>query len=96
MSQTAVINFRVDARDKKKAAKALEEVGLNMSVYLNMVVKRIARNGAPLVIEREFSPELRKSLKEADEIVARLGRGEVKGYRDMNKLFEALEAEDEE
>lgn len=65
---TAVINFRTDARLKNAAMKAVEELGLSLSGVLNGFLKELVRSKAiSFSVAEEPSEYLIKALKDAEE-----------------------------
>lgn len=85
---TSVINVQVDSATKKEATAILNNLG--MSAAINLFLKQVVkRDGLPFeVVNPKPSKELCKALKEAEKIVNNTDK--YLGYRDMDKLKEAL------
>ena len=91
---TSAINVQVDSAIKKEATAILNDLGLSMSAAINLFLKQvIKRDGLPFeVVNPKPSKELCKALKEAEKIVKYPDK--YLGYRDMDKLKEALLSDD--
>lgn len=91
---TSVINVQVDSATKKEATAILNDLGLSMSAAINLFLKQVVKmDGLPFeVVNPKPSKELRKALKEAEKIVNNTDK--YLGYRDMDKLKEALLSDD--
>ncbi len=73
----ANIQFRMNANEKKKLAKTLEEIGLDIPTALRMFAMKVINfGGIPFYVEKSgpYGPmsekgkrELRKALKEAED-----------------------------
>ena len=84
---TSAINVQVDSAIKKEATAILNDLGY---LFLKQVIKR---DGLPFeVVNPKPSKELCKALKEAEKIVKYPDK--YLGYRDMDKLKEALLSDD--
>ena len=91
---TSAINVQVDSATKEEATAILNDLGLSMSAAINLFLKQVVkRNGLPFEVGNpKPSKELRKALKEAEKIVKNSDK--YPGYRDMDKLKEALLSDD--
>lgn len=91
---TSAINVQVDSVTKQEATAILNDLGLSMSAAINLFLKQVVkRDGLPFeVVNPKPSKELRKALKEAKKIIKNTNN--YPGYRDMDKLKEALLSDD--
>jgi len=77
----AVINIRVNDEVKKEAETIFKSLGLNMSVAMNLFLKKcINENGIPF--------DLKLPNKETNKILN--GDIERKSYKNVDELFEDL------
>ena len=77
----AVINIRVNDEVKKEAETIFKSLGLNMSVAINLFLKKcINENGMPF--------DLKIPNKETNKILN--GDIERKSYKNVDELFEDL------
>ena len=77
----AVINIRVNDEVKKEAEIIFKSLGLNMSVAMNLFLKKcINENGIPF--------DLKLPNKETNKILN--GDIERKSYKNVDELFEDL------
>ena len=77
----AVINIRVNDEIKKEAETIFKSLGLNMSVAMNLFLKKcINENGIPF--------DLKLPNKETNKILN--GDIERKSYKNVDELFEDL------
>ncbi|MGP1429683.1 MAG: type II toxin-antitoxin system RelB/DinJ family antitoxin [Fusobacterium sp.] len=77
----AVINIRVNDEVKKEAETIFKSLGLNMSVAMNLFLKKcINENGIPF--------DLKIPNKETNKILN--GDIERKSYKNVDELFEDL------
>ena len=77
----AVINIRVNDEVKKEAETIFKALGLNMSVAMNLFLKKcINENGIPF--------DLKVPNKETNKILN--GDIERKSYKNVDELFEDL------
>lgn len=78
----AVINIRVNDEVKKEAETIFKSLGLNMSVAMNLFLKKcINENGIPF--------DLKIPNKETNKILN--GDIERKSYKNVDELFEDLD-----
>ena len=81
----AVINIHVNDEVKKEAETIFKSLGLNMSVAMNLFLKKcINENGIPF--------DLKISNREALEETNRILNGDIKrkSYKNADELFEDL------
>ena len=95
MATTTPTQIRIEENTKKQAVELLEGLGLNLSDAVNMFLRQvILRRGIPFDVAYpedvwEFRPEVIETMEEAK----RISRDpNVKGYTDINELFEELES----
>ena len=89
-SSTTAISVQVDKKDKEIATGILNQLGLNMSTYVNMAIKQlINKDGVPFeVVNPKPSKELIEAIKEGEDILN--GKIKTKGYHNVKKLFEDI------
>ncbi len=93
-SLTTAISVQIDKRDKEMATGILSNLGLNMSTYINMAIKKlINKDGVPFeVVNPKPSKELLEALEEGEDILS--GKIKAKGYHNVRKMFEDILNED--
>ncbi len=95
MAVTTPTQIRIEENTKKQAVELLEGLGLNLSDAVNMFLRQvILRRGIPFEVAypedmREFKPEVMEAMEEAKRISR---DSKVKGYTDIDKLFEELDS----
>lgn len=84
------INFRTDEDVKKEAEKLFDELGLNLSVAINMFLKQAIRErGIPFDLTLNIpNSETQAAIEEAKRIAK---DPNVKSYKDIESLRKALE-----
>jgi len=88
-NKTSSVSFRIDVDIKNQADRLFAELGLNMTTAFNIFLRQALREGAlPFrVAVNTPNAETAAALLEAELI----GRDpQVKGYRDVGKIFEDL------
>ena len=84
----AVINIRVNDEVKKEAETIFKSLGLNMSVTINLFLKKcINENGIPFDLKLPNNETI-EALEETNKILN--GDIERKSYKNTNELFEDL------
>ena len=84
----AVINIRVNDEVKKEAEIIFKSLGLNMSVAMNLFLKKcISENGIPFDLKLPNN-ETMEALEETNKILN--GDIERKSYKNVDELFEDL------
>ena len=84
----AVINIRVNDEVKKEAETIFKSLGLNMSVAMNLFLKKcINENGIPFDLKLPNN-ETMEALEETNKILNR--DIERKSYKNIDELFEDL------
>ena len=84
----AVINIRVNDEVKKEAETIFKSLGLNMSVTINLFLKKcINENGMPFDLKIP-NKETIEAMEETNKILN--GDIERKSYKNTNELFEDL------
>ena len=84
----AVINIRVNDEVKKEAETIFKSLGLNMSVAMNLFLKKcINENGIPFDL-KILNKETIEAMEETNKILN--GDIERKSYKNTNELFEDL------
>lgn len=84
----ATINIRVNDEVKKEAENIFKSLGLNMSVAMNLFLKKcINENGIPFDLKVP-NKETVKAMEEANQILN--GDVERKSYKNVDELFEDL------
>ena len=86
------ISVQVNKKDKELATVILNNLGLNMSTYINMAIKQlINKDGVPFeVVNPKPNKELLDALNEGNQIIKDLKTGKRKGYTNMNDLISSL------
>ena len=84
----AVINIRVNDEVKKEAETIFKSLGLNMSVAMNLFLKKcISENGIPFDLKLPNNETI-EVLEETNKILN--GDIERKSYKNADELFEDL------
>ena len=84
----AVINIRVNDEVKKEAETIFKSLGLNMSVAMNLFLKKcISEKGIPFDLKIPNN-ETMEALEETNKILN--GDIERKSYKNADELFEDL------
>ncbi|MFC2424422.1 type II toxin-antitoxin system RelB/DinJ family antitoxin [Fusobacterium polymorphum] len=84
----AVINIRVNDEVKKEAEIIFKFLGLNMSVAMNLFLKKcISENGIPFDLKLPNNETI-EALEETNKILN--GDIERKSYKNADELFENL------
>ncbi len=91
-SLTTAISVQVDRQDKELATGILNNLGLNMSTYINMAIKQlINKDGVPFEISNpKPSKELLEALEEGEKIIQEVREGKRKGYNNVNEMMRAI------
>ena len=91
-SLTTTISVQVDKHDKEIATGILNNLGLNMSIYVNMAIKQlINKDGVPFeMVNPKPSKDLVKAINEGEAILD--GKLEAKSYTNMYEMLEDLKA----
>lgn len=89
-SLTTAISVQVDRHDKEVATGILNNLGLNMSTYVNMAIKQlINKDGVPFeVVNPRPSKELLEALQEGEDILN--GKIKAKSYTNMYEMLKDL------
>lgn len=89
-SLTTAISVQVDRHDKELATGILNNLGLNMSTYVNMAIKQlINKDGVPFeVVNPRPSKELLEALQEGEDILN--GKIKTKSYTNMYEMLKDL------
>ncbi|MBQ9013454.1 MAG: type II toxin-antitoxin system RelB/DinJ family antitoxin [Bacilli bacterium] len=91
-SLTTAISVQVDRQDKELATGILNNLGLNMSTYVNMAIKQlINKDGVPFeVVNPRPSKELIEAIQEGEDILN--GKVKAKSYTNMYEMLKDLKA----
>ena len=91
-SLTTAISVQVDRQDKELATGILNNIGLNISTYVNMAIKQLTnKNGIPFeVVNPRPSKELLEALQEGEDILN--GKVKAKSYTNMYEMVKDLKA----
>ena len=89
-SLTTAISVQVNRYDKELATGILNNLGLNMSTYINMAIKQlINKDGVPFeVVNPRPSKELLEAIQEGEDILN--GKVKAKSYTNMYELLKDL------
>ncbi len=91
-SLITTINVNVDKDVKEQANNLFNSLGLNMSTAINMFLRKaINEGGIPFEVNLKPSRELRKTLKEGEDILS--GKIQTKSYDNVDDLFKDLDNE---
>ncbi len=88
------MSIRVSKTDKKDFENFCSDVGINVSVAVNMFIKKVLIDRKiPFEISQktQFSKDLQEALLEAEEM--RKHPGNYKGYTSVKELLEDLDNE---
>ena len=90
MAKTSSMHIRVEPEVKEEVEKILNTLGMTATEAINIYLKQIILNsGIPFEIKMpQFSDEMLKAVKEADEIMKNAEN--YLSYEYVNKLMEAL------
>lgn len=88
---TIPTQIRIDEATKKQAVELLEGLGINLSDAVNMFLRQVVlRGGIPFEVRYpEYKPEVIEAMEEARKISR---DPNVKGYTDIQELFEELDS----
>ncbi len=92
-SLTTTISVQVDKHDKEIATGILNNLGLNMSIYvINMAIKQlINKDGVPFeMVNPKPSKDLVEAINEGEAILD--GKLEAKSYTNMYEMLEDLKS----
>lgn len=91
---TSAINIQVDSQTKKEATNILNDLGLSMSMAINLFLRQVIKtDGLPFEVKNHKpSREMRKALKEAADMIQNPDR--YKEYRDVDELIKDILDED--
>lgn len=93
MTQT-YLSVRINENDKKEFENFCNDVGMNVSVAINMFIKAVLQeNKLPFEVARkpQFSEDLKEALMEAKEMREHPER--YKKFQSIKELMEDLESE---
>ena len=90
MNESTNVSIRMDTGLKRQAEDLFSDLGLNMTTALTMFLRQAVRSqGIPFEISRIPNAETIAAMEEAERIAR---DPNVKGYTDLNMLFEDLKA----
>lgn len=91
-SLTTAISVQVDRQDKELATGILNNLGLNMSTYVNMAIKQlINKDGVPFeVVNPRPRKELLEAIQEGEDILN--GKVKAKSYTNMYEMLKDLKS----
>jgi len=85
------VNIRTDKRLMEQVQSVLESMGIDMTMAINLYFDQIVcRNRLPFELERP-NAETRAAIEEAVKITY---DPNVKGYRDIDRMFEEILSDD--
>lgn len=89
---TVPTQVRIDEELKKQAAELFGQLGLDMSGAINLFLRQaVLRGGLPFKVEL---PRYKSDVLDAIEEAKKISKdSSVKGYRDLDEIFEELDAE---
>ena len=90
MNDSTNVSIRMDAKLKRQAEELFADLGMNMTVAMNMFLRQAVRaQGIPFEIARTPNAETIAAMREAERIAY---DPNVKGYNNLDDLFKALKA----
>ena len=91
---TSAINIQVDKKTKEEATHILNDLGLSMSSAINLFLRQVIKSdGLPFEVKnKKPSRQLRKALKEAEEMIKHPEK--YPAYTNMEDLKKALLSDD--
>ncbi|MCL2796837.1 MAG: type II toxin-antitoxin system RelB/DinJ family antitoxin [Firmicutes bacterium] len=90
MNDSTNVSIRMDAKLKRQAEELFADLGMNMTVAMNMFLRQAVRaQGIPFEIARTPNAETIAAMREAERIAY---DPNVKGYSNLDDLFKALKA----
>lgn len=92
----ATMSIRLSDSDKKAADQLFKGLGTTTNSAINMFIKQSIRMQSfpftpSMKKDENFTPSLTKALEESDEILKEIKEGKIKGYKDVDSLFKALD-----
>ena len=93
-SLTSIINVNVPTEVKEEATILFNDLGINMTTAINMLLKKsISEWAIPFEVSaKKPNHNLRKALKEGENILT--NKIDSQGYHDVDKMFEDILNED--
>ncbi len=91
MKETTNVSIRMDTQLKAEADALFSELGMNMTTAINIFVRQALREGGiPFEVKMDRpNRQTAAALREAERIA---GDPSVKGYDDLDELFNDLRA----
>ena len=91
MKETTNVSIRMDTQLKDEADALFSELGMNMTTAISIFVRQALREGGiPFEVKMDRpNRQTSAALKEAERIA---GDPSVKGYDDLDELFNDLRA----
>ena len=90
MNDSTNVSIRMDTKLKRQAEELFADLGMNMTVAMNMFLRQAVRaQGIPFEIARTPNAETVAAMREAERIAC---DPNVKGYNNLDDLFKALKA----
>ena len=94
-TKTSAVNVQVNSEDKEQAINILDDLGMNMSTFINLAIKQLIKHERiPFEISNpKPKRDLLDALLEASELKKRINNGENIGCNNMNDLISRLNDE---
>ena len=90
MNGSTNVSIRMDTHLKKQAEELFADLGMNMTVAMNMFLRQAVRTqGIPFEIARTPNADTIEAMRETERIAR---DPNVKGYDNLDDLFKALKA----
>lgn len=92
-TKTSEVNVQVNSEDKEQAINILDDLGMNMSTFINLAIKQLIKHGRiPFEISNpKPNKELLDALLEASELEKKVNNGEIIGYHNVDDLISSLD-----
>jgi DNA-damage-inducible protein J len=88
MGESTNVSIRMDTKLKKQAEELFSDLGMNMTVAMNMFIKQAVRTqGIPFEISRVPNTETIAAMQEAERIAHDT---KVAGFSNLDDLFKVL------
>ena len=90
MSETTNVSIRMDVGLKQQAEELFSDLGISMTAAMTMFIRQAVRSqGIPFEVSRTPNAETIAAMLEAERIAH---DPSVKGYTNLNTLFEDLKS----
>ena len=88
MEKTANLNIRIDSNLKKNAEVLFKDLGLNMSMAINLFLKQaVSKQSIPFEIAKIPNKETMKAIKEGEKMLKNPNKYKTYSEEDFRKLL---------